>query len=144
MQNCGECTLCCKLLQLNEIPSAVGEWCQHCTKEGCGIYGEHPKECREYQCMWSQMPNQFATLELRPDKCGVIFDRQSDDVIAARIEEGQMINNLLFGQIGSFNREGFSVLVFRGKQRKHFLAEGHTKEYVDEVVRKRAEYLGGL
>lgn len=139
MQNCGECTLCCTLLELHEVPSAIGETCRHCTNTGCAIQQTKPKECKEYQCMWSQMPDQFATLAMRPDNCGIIFDRQGDDVIAARMEEGKKLNDLLIGQINSFNKQGFSVLVFRGKDCKHFLIEGHTEQYVEELIRGRGE-----
>lgn len=87
--------------------------------------------------MWSQMA--VAGEELRPDKCGVIFDRVSDDVITARLEEGKKLNGFTFAQVNRFIDEGFSVLIFRGKEMKHFLNEHHTEQYVTETVRDRAE-----
>lgn len=144
MQNCGDCTMCCTLLQLNEIPSAIGETCQHCTSGGCGIYENRPNECKVYQCMWSQMPDRYASIALRPDKCGILFDRQSQDVIAARLKDNGVIGELLMGQIDSFNKEGFSVIVFRGKDKKHFLTNSHTIDYVERTVFERSEYLKGL
>ena len=133
-QPCGDCNLCCKLLETHDVPSKIGTYCEHCSDKGCGIYNERPKECSTYQCMWTMMPAKFATIDLRPDNCGIIFDRQSEDVITARIEEDKKIDDLLMGQIRSFNKEGFSVLVFRGNERKHFLAEGFTETYVEEEV----------
>ena len=134
MRECGECTLCCKLLETHDIPSKIGVYCQHCS-QGCGIYPDRPEECRTYQCLWSQM--ETVGDELRPDRCGIIFDRISDDVITARLEEGQKMNSLVVAQMGAFNREGFSVLVFRGGDRKFFLNDRHTESDVLGVVRDR-------
>ena len=136
MQECGECTLCCKLLETHDMPSEIGVYCIKCDiNKGCKIHNERPKECRDYQCMWTQMEN--VPVALRPDKCGIIFDKIADDVITGRIEEGTMLNDLTMGQVNSFIREGFSVLIFRGRDMKHFLNDNHTEEYVMEKVRGR-------
>lgn len=87
--------------------------------------------------MWLQMDN--VGIELRPDKCGIIFDKTSDGVITARLDEGKKLNKLVMGQINSFIKEGFSILIFRGRERKFFLNEDHTENYVIEAVRDRAE-----
>lgn len=128
---CGECTLCCKLLEVHDIPSDIGVYCQHCDK-GCSIYEARPQECRDYQCMWTQM-NEVAD-DLRPDKCGIIFDRMAEDVISARIDEGQKIKPLAFSQINAFIEQGFSVLVFRGEASKCFLSNAHSEQYVRDTV----------
>lgn len=126
---CDKCTLCCKLLETHDVPSPIEEYCIHCKpNKGCKIHATRPKECSTYQCMWSQMVNSGE--ELRPDRCNIIFDRISDDVISARLEKGKKIEDLVFGQINSFVNEGFSVLVFRDKEKKFFLSKSHTKEYV--------------
>ena len=131
MQNCGECTLCCKLLEVNG--SAIGPYCHQCeVGVGCKIYDSKPVECSTYQCMWLQMNN--VGEELRPDKCGIIFDRISDDVICARIEKGIKLNELVMNQIKAFNREGFSILIFRDKDSKCFLKLGHSENYVRGII----------
>ena len=138
MNKCGECTLCCKLLELHEIPSEIGVYCEKCIPcEGCTVHDNKPQECKDYQCMWTQM--EHVSIDLRPDKCGIIFDRVASDVITARLEEGKMINDLLMGQINHFINEGFSVLIFRGREMKHFLNQNHTKNYVMEVVSDSAK-----
>lgn len=139
-RDCGECDLCCKLLETHGVPSPIGTYCQYCDN-GCTIHDTRPDECREYQCMWSQMPEHFAMLELRPDKCGVIFDRQGDDVISARIDEGTMIKDLAMAQINNFNIQGFSVIVFRGNNHKIFLKDGHTEDYVRKIIDGRSQLL---
>lgn len=137
MGECGECTLCCKLLQLNTVPSAIGEVCRHCTMgAGCNIYETRPNECREFRCMWLQMEN--AGIEMRPDKCGILFDKMSDDVICARLEEGKKLKPLVMGQINAFIDEGYSVLIFRGMESKCFLTADHTENYVRDTVHGRS------
>jgi len=131
MRECGECTLCCKLLEVHDIPSPIGVYCQHCDK-GCTIHESRPQECRGYQCMWSQMDD--VGMEMRPDQCGIIFDRMSDDVISARLEEGMKLKPLVMGQINAFINEGFSILIFRGKDSKCFLNTQHTEQYVRDTI----------
>ena len=85
--------------------------------------------------MWSQM--ETVSDELRPDKCGIIFDRISDDVIAARIEADRKLNGLLTAQVDYFNNEGFSVVIFRGREKKIFLNDRHTETDVIEIIHDR-------
>ena len=100
------------------------------------VYDIRPDECRTYQCMWSQMD--LVAEALRPDRCGIIFDRIADDVIVARLEEGFKLDGHLLGQINAFIAEGFSVLIFRGRENKYFLNEKHSQDYVRGVVHDRA------
>ena len=135
---CDGCTLCCKLLETHDVPSDIGVYCHNCEPGvGCGIYDTRPTECKTYQCMWAQMKH--AGDELRPDKCNIVFDRIADEVITARIEEGSKLNGLLTAQIDFFNNEGFSVLVFRGRDKKFFLNDKHSEKYVLEAVNDRSE-----
>lgn len=136
MRQCGDCTLCCKLLEIHDIPSAIGEYCQYCkVSNGCMIYDARPKECSDYQCMWTMMDR--VSDDLRPDRCGIIFDRIADDVISARME-GEM-TPLVEAQIQSFGREGFSVIVFNGRKSQGYLQKNHSKEYVLGKVRGSAD-----
>lgn len=138
--DCGNCTACCKLLELHEIPSKIGELCQHCDEgKGCKIYSGRPKECEEFLCMWAQM--EHAGDELRPDKCDIIFSRASEDVIAGRLDKGKQLNSLVMGQINNFVNEGFSVVVFRGIFNRFFLNDKHDREYVIGAVRDRTKVL---
>ena len=50
---CGDCTLCCKVMAIEELGKPVGRWCPHCRPgRGCHIYGNHPAECRNFNCLW--------------------------------------------------------------------------------------------
>lgn len=50
-RECGSCTLCCKLLRVEELDTPPGQWCPHCdVKAGCTIYQQRPTECRQFYC----------------------------------------------------------------------------------------------
>jgi hypothetical protein len=56
-RECGSCTLCCKVLAIPELEKPKDAWCQHCgIGEGCTIYKQRPKPCREFDCGWLQSP----------------------------------------------------------------------------------------
>ncbi len=50
-RDCANCTLCCKLLSVEELAKPPLGWCQHCSAtEGCQIYDSRPTECRQFYC----------------------------------------------------------------------------------------------
>ena len=83
VNHCGTCTMCCKLLGVEELvpikPAAT--WCPHCTiGQGCAIYEARPPSCRTYVCTWRQFREEGHDIpdELRPDRCRVIIDAAAD------------------------------------------------------------------
>jgi len=71
-RECGECSLCCKVVEIEETESPRNEWCKHCDpgKAGCTIHSERPDSCRNCDCLWLQ--GMFDD-EHKPDKTGVVF-----------------------------------------------------------------------
>jgi hypothetical protein len=54
-RECGQCTLCCKLLKVDVIEKPAGKWCKHCTPgKGCNIYAERPDVCAAWFCGWRE------------------------------------------------------------------------------------------
>lgn len=54
-RKCGECSLCCYVLDISEpINKPAFEWCRHCRpgKGGCSIYSDRPDGCRDFECGW--------------------------------------------------------------------------------------------
>jgi hypothetical protein len=52
-RQCGDCSLCCKVMGVEEIQKPVGKWCQHCKAgRGCLIYDSRPAACRHFACQW--------------------------------------------------------------------------------------------
>ena len=53
-RRCGDCSLCCKLFEIEELNKPKDKWCQHCrpAKGGCSIYEQRPQACAEFICSW--------------------------------------------------------------------------------------------
>lgn len=76
MSHCGSCSMCCKIMGVEELAKRQGVWCQHVLKgKGCGIYAERPTSCQTFECVWLQSQSQKngMVLELRPDKSKVML-----------------------------------------------------------------------
>jgi Fe-S-cluster containining protein len=76
--HCGECTACCRDPFIRRDAS-FGSACVHCKPEGCRIYFNRPQQCRDFECHWlsSQKLNDKMPEELRPDRCGVMFTKDT-------------------------------------------------------------------
>ena len=50
-RDCNGCTLCCKLLSIEELEKPPAVMCEHCADgSGCTIYADRPTECRGFFC----------------------------------------------------------------------------------------------
>ena len=53
---CQDCTGCCIVFEVKDVPKAFGEPCKHIGKTlfgiGCTIYNERPDACQRYVCLW--------------------------------------------------------------------------------------------
>src|SRR3984893_4955306 len=79
---CGECSFCCKVLEIAELAKSAGKLCDHCLNSGsggCGIYAGRPQVCRDYECLWKG--DRDMSPRLRPDRTGTILmeDPDSDE-----------------------------------------------------------------
>ena len=136
---CENCTVCCKHLYIPETDSKEGELCKYCKEDvGCLIYEHRPEACSTFECCWKQM--KYAHIDLRPNNCGVLFEKWSDNVIVGSTEDE--LSELILGQIGYFQRECISVLMVNQEEKikVYYLAEGHTVSFVDGEIRKRWEH----
>ena len=70
-RDCGGCTLCCKLLAVEELETPPLRWCPHCNaKKGCEIYEDRPTECRQFYCEY--LVNPALGDHWRPSKCKMV------------------------------------------------------------------------
>jgi hypothetical protein len=68
---CGACTLCCKVFDLPEFDSPVGQWCRHCAPgRGCTIHATRADLCRSFFCGWMVRPDLGP--EWKPDEAHLI------------------------------------------------------------------------
>ena len=55
MRTCGDCTLCCQVLDIPELTKPAGRLCVH-ANAGCNIYPDRPEPCRTFTCGWLATP----------------------------------------------------------------------------------------
>jgi hypothetical protein len=76
-RKCGNCTQCCKVMEIIELEKPVGVWCGHCNVgSGCAIYSERPGSCRAFACQWLLDPSM--PHRLRPDQTKVVVTVDDD------------------------------------------------------------------
>ena len=91
---CDECTVCYTLFAVDD---------------------EKPIECAYYQM-------EKCSEDLRPDKCGVIFEKIADDIYLGTIEPTQeSISPQMMGQIGSFAKHGISTIFIHRNIKKPYI-----------------------
>jgi hypothetical protein len=85
-RECGECTLCCKLLEIEALAKPAGSWCPHCKPgRGCLIYGNRPAECQAFSCLW--LVNDLLDPHWKPSKSKMVLTT-SEDGIEVRCDPG--------------------------------------------------------
>ena len=105
---CGECTMCCEVLHIKEIKKPANVLCTFCDK-GCTIHNKKPDSCKEFECMYYQMKK--VNIAMRPDKCGVMFEKLEDDLIIGTVDSKHKDFKFVNGQITAFLKEGINVVV---------------------------------
>ena len=56
-RSCQDCTLCCKLLEVEPLAKKRAVWCVHCDqKRGCRIYETRPDACQSFYCGYRRLP----------------------------------------------------------------------------------------
>ena len=90
-RSCGECTLCCTLLRVDELRKLGGTACAMLraapAPPGCGIYPRRPAICRAYACLWLTGALDEAD---RPDRLGAVLDVATEaGVTRLRVHEAR-------------------------------------------------------
>lgn len=78
-RHCGDCTLCCKVMEIEALAKPAGNWCPHCRpKHGCAIYQERPAECADFNCLW--LLNARLGEQWRPSKAKFVLTTSKDGI----------------------------------------------------------------
>jgi hypothetical protein len=87
-RDCGTCTLCCKVLRIDEVESPAGEWCKHCAPgKGCRIHPERPDRCRDFYCMW--LSQEGLGPEWKPERSKIVLRSElNGQRLAAHVDPG--------------------------------------------------------
>lgn len=75
---CGDCNLCCRLYDVDELRKPAGLLCGHSCETGCAIWGRHPKTCKTFSCLWRRHP--LLDARWRPDVAGFVLRAAPDDM----------------------------------------------------------------
>ena len=112
--SCGECTLCCKLLGVEELKKPAGVRCQHVKMgKGCMIYKDRPPSCAEFACLWlarDELPE-----ELRPDKVHMVMATGEDPtdmlVWVERLYPDAWLKEPMHGLLKALAESGMTVII---------------------------------
>lgn len=140
-RRCGNCTLCCKLVGVNELFKPEGKWCRFCTiGEGCRVYETRPFSCRGFECEWYMHPG--LPEDLRPDNCKVVFFCLADTKICLTIVDSNYPDawkdsKKLSPIVRRLTDKGFAFAVFTpGRKERHMiLPKGRTPQSVIEEIK---------
>jgi len=134
MKDCGECVLCCKLINVPELAPA-GKWCPHCQPKrnggGCTIHDQRPEFCHNWHCFWRAegWPD-----NLRPDRCKVIFEALPGVVtILASVEPSKpdaWKEKEIMEVISKLRRKGRPVVLKTKHDSQMFIPKGFIREDV--------------
>ena len=83
---CGNCTLCCKVMAIEQLDKPAGRWCPHCDPgRGCLVHANRPDECQSFSCMW--LVNELLDERWKPNRSKLVLTT-SDDGIEVRCDPG--------------------------------------------------------
>lgn len=90
-RQCGDCTLCCKLLPVRALDKGASERCKHQRHTGCRVYHKPgmPSECALWNCRWLV---EDAGGTSRPDRSHIVIDVMPDFIAATNDETGEKFN----------------------------------------------------
>ncbi|MDP3740603.1 MAG: hypothetical protein Q8R02_24665 [Hyphomonadaceae bacterium] len=74
-RTCEGCTLCCKVLRIDELAKPANQMCIHATAGGCAIHGSHPETCRVFFCLW--IDDRSFGPEWKPDRSHFVMSRSA-------------------------------------------------------------------
>lgn len=133
---CDGCTFCCKIFSIAEVNSKRGENCDFMCDEGCSRYDDQPIPCSTFCCAYNQTDE--APIELRPDKCGAMFERYLDTYLCVVdcFDEEPALTTI--SQIKSLVFKGFGVVVVDRNEHVKLVvpAMNHTEKYTLRKFKK--------
>jgi hypothetical protein len=92
-RQCGECTLCCKLVPVKELNKPANTKCEHQrTLKGCAIYSKRPQSCYWWNCRW--LVNNDTQDLRRPDRSHYVIDLVPDFILAVDKDQTYQIQTV--------------------------------------------------
>jgi hypothetical protein len=109
-RTCGSCSLCCKVMAIDELHKPMGVWCPNFKPgQGCSVYGSHPPSCQAFKCLWLVSPTMPD--DVRPDRSKVVIDVDNNgDRILARCDPAHPLawrQEPMYGQLKRWSKRGW-------------------------------------
>ncbi len=83
---CRDCSLCCKVMAIDELGKQAGAWCRHCKPgRGCLIHETRPAECGAFNCLW--LTDRRFGEHWKPNRSRLVLTA-SDDGLEIRCDPG--------------------------------------------------------
>ena len=132
-KECGSCTMCCKVLDIEELEKPAGPLCGHCSaSKGCSIYKKRPQVCRDFECEW--LTERSLARPLKPDLTGTILMIDPDtDVYQAVTDPARpqaWRHPLVFKHLIAKAKEGHVVVAKSGLMSWRVYASGECAPWV--------------
>lgn len=132
-KSCGTCTLCCKVLEIDELQKKAGVWCADCLpNHGCAIYSRRPDVCRDYECLW--LTERSLPQTLKPERTGTILmeDAETDEYQAVCDPEKPFAwrQPLVFKHLVGKAKEGRTVVARAGLKAWRIFESGEWAPWV--------------
>lgn len=84
-RECGECSMCCKLMAIDELEKPMSVWCKHVVKRrGCAIYEDRPLSCAGFHCGYLVWP--IAEDHWLPSKCKMVIVIEDENRMAVHVD----------------------------------------------------------
>ncbi len=122
---CDGCTLCCKLIPVEEIDKPRTTWCSHTAqdKHSCSIYASRPISCVMWSCRW--LTDDTIPYDLKPDKVGFVIDPVLEDVQLTNPDTNESIIVKAVQVWVDAGHEDFWRLPKYRTMVLHWMAQGH-------------------
>ncbi len=87
VRTCNGCTLCCKVMEIDELAKPPQQWCPNCAVgSGCKIYSSRPPSCAVFTCGYLSMPGLGE--HWRPSKCKMVITLEDEGRMIVRTDAG--------------------------------------------------------
>lgn len=142
-KTCGSCTMCCKLLGVIELEKPTNVWCEHCDKGvGCKIYATRPQTCRDFECLWLQIPEMPD--ELKPDRSKVVLTPTSDEEGIVAFIDPAYPNSHRSGDMGRMlkiwsQEQNMVIIACIGEERQILFSGTHIPEKFKKMIKDLEE-----
>jgi hypothetical protein len=120
---CGPCSLCCKLMKIEQLDKPANQWCKHYEKgRRCTIHAMRPAFCADYYCGWSLRPE--LDERWRPDNAKFILN----------LPKGQLIIQCDPSTPGAWQRAPYYAQIKKWSER-------HSPQYTTVLVRTQGRLI---